>query len=96
MAAIGIATQRIVHHFSEDAIVAEYFQILDTKADSLNNLYIAFRDFWLRLLASNAGTAPAAAQAGTSAITATAEQTAHGNKADAPSDHAAEPAETAH
>jgi hypothetical protein len=90
VAAIGIATQRIVHHFSEDAIVAEYFQILDTKADSLNNLYIAFRDFWLRLLASNPGTAAAVAQAATTA------QTTDDGTADATSDHADEPAEATH
>jgi len=59
VAAIGTATQRIVHHFSEDPVVAEYFQILDTQADSINSLYLAFRDFWLRLLASNPGTSPA-------------------------------------
>ncbi|RTL25572.1 MAG: glycosyltransferase family 2 protein [Burkholderiales bacterium] len=58
--AIGIATQRVVHHFSEDPVVAEYFHILDTQAGSLDQLYLAFKGFWLRLLASNPGTAPAA------------------------------------
>lgn len=55
--AIGIATQRVVHHFSDDPIVAEYFQILDTQAQSLDSLYVAFKGFWLRLLASQPGTA---------------------------------------
>lgn len=55
--AIGIATQRVAHHFSEDPIVAEYFHILDTQAQSLDSLYAAFKGFWLRLLASNPGTA---------------------------------------
>jgi hypothetical protein len=61
ISAIGVATQRVVHHFSDDPIVAEYFAILDTQAGSLDQLYLAFRGFWLRLLASNPGTAPAAA-----------------------------------
>lgn len=60
VAAIGTATQRVMHHFSEDPIVAEYFTILDTQASSLDSLYVAFRGFWLRLLASNPGTAPLA------------------------------------
>jgi hypothetical protein len=55
--AIGIATKRVVHHFSEDPIVAEYFQILDTQAQSLDSLYLAFQGFWLRMLASHPGTA---------------------------------------
>src|SRR5690606_2064371 len=58
--AIGIATQRVVHHFSEDPIVAGYFQILDTQAQSLDSLYAAFQGFWLRLLASHPGTASGA------------------------------------
>lgn len=62
ISALGIATKRIVHHFSEDPIVAEYFQILDTQAQSLDSLYVAFRGFWLRLLASQPGTAPSQAQ----------------------------------
>ncbi|TAK98361.1 MAG: glycosyltransferase family 2 protein [Aquabacterium sp.] len=55
--AIGTATQRIVHHFSEDTVMAEYFHILDTQAGSLDQLYLAYRTFWLKLLASNPGTA---------------------------------------
>lgn len=58
--AIGTATQRIVHHFSEDTVMAEYFHILDTQAGSMDQLYLAYRTFWLKLLASNPGTAPAA------------------------------------
>jgi hypothetical protein len=55
--AIGTVTQRIVHHFSEDPVMAGYFQVLDTKAGSLDELYVAYRDFWLKLLASQPGTA---------------------------------------
>ena len=58
IAAIGEATRRVVHHFSDDPVVAEYFAILDHHADTLEHLYTAFRDFWLRLLASHPGTAP--------------------------------------
>lgn len=65
IAAIGIATQRIAYHFSQDKIVAEYFTILDTKSGSLDNFYSAFRDYWLRLLASHPGTAPTWAAAST-------------------------------
>lgn len=83
VAAIGTATQRIVHHFSDDPVVAEYFKILDTQAESINALYLAFRDFWLRLLASNPGTAPA--PVATPAASAVATSTA--------STPAAEPAE---
>lgn len=59
ISAIGTATQRVVHHFSEDPVMAGYFHILDNQAGSLDQLYIAFRDFWLKLLASNPGTSPA-------------------------------------
>lgn len=59
--AISLATQRIVHHFSQDPVMAGYFQLLDTKAGSLNELYLAYRDFWLPLLASAPGTAPSPA-----------------------------------
>lgn len=58
VAGIGIATKRIVHHFSEDPNVAEYFHILDTQAGSLDSLYAAFKGYWLRLLASQPGTSP--------------------------------------
>jgi hypothetical protein len=70
--AISIATQRVAHHFSEDPVVAEYFTLLDTKADSINSLYVAFRDFWLKMLASNPGTSPAPAVAAPAATTAPA------------------------
>ena len=56
--AIGIAAQRIAHHFKEDKIVADFFTILDTQTGSLDAFYAAFRDFWLRLLASQPGTSP--------------------------------------
>lgn len=59
ISAIGVATQRIVHHFSQDPLMAGYFHLLDTKAGSLDELYMAYRDFWLSLLASAPGTAPA-------------------------------------
>jgi hypothetical protein len=90
VAAIGTATQRIVHHFSDDPIVAEYFQILDTKADSLNSLYVAFRDFWLRLLASQPGTAPTPMAP---PVEATTIDKPNGVEASAPSDRAPEAAE---
>lgn len=59
ISAIGVATQRIVHHFSQDPVMAGYFHLLDNKAGSLDELYLAYRDFWLSLLASAPGTAPA-------------------------------------
>jgi hypothetical protein len=61
ISAIGTATQRVVHHFEHDPVVAEYFHILDTQAQSLDQLYIAYRAFWLKLLASNPATTPQAA-----------------------------------
>ncbi len=58
MHAINIATQRIDYHFSKDPIVAEYFRIGETQTGSLESFYSAFRDYWLRLLASHPGTSP--------------------------------------
>jgi hypothetical protein len=56
--AIGIATQRVEHHYAQDPIVAEYFHILETQATTLDGFYMAYRAFWLKLLASHPGTAP--------------------------------------
>jgi hypothetical protein len=71
IAAIGMATKRVVHHFSDDPVVAEYFQILDTQAQSLDSLYVAFCGFWLRLLATHPGTSPSAQQRTEMAASAT-------------------------
>jgi len=81
VSAIGTATQRVVHHFSDDPIVAGYFDILDNKAASLDQLYVAFRDFWLNLLASNPGTSPAP-QATPPAKASTPEQPEQAKQAD--------------
>lgn len=55
---IGIATQRINQLFGEDDIFEEYFIIIDYHSATLEELYIAYQDFWLRLLQSNHGTRP--------------------------------------
>jgi hypothetical protein len=57
VAGIGIATQRTMQHFGDDPVIAEYGHILDTQAQSLDSLYVAFREYWLKLLASQPGTA---------------------------------------
>jgi hypothetical protein len=61
--AIGIATRRIVQHFPDSPEMAPFFHILDTQATSLDQLYLAYRDFWLQLLASHPGTSPAPTRA---------------------------------
>jgi hypothetical protein len=74
--AIGIATRRIVQHFPDSPEMAPFFHILDTQANSLDQLYLAYRSFWLQLLASQPGTSPALTRApvvmpaGTGAATA--------------------------
>lgn len=56
VSAIGIATKRVVNHFGDDPVIADYYKILDTQAGSLDQLYVAFRDFWLGMLASHSAT----------------------------------------
>ena len=66
--AIGIATRRIVHHFSESPEMAPYFALLERNAGSLDQFYDGYRQFWLALLASHPGTSPGTGQPLPSAV----------------------------
>ena len=55
---IGLATRRMKHHFAGTSDMDAYFEVLQGNAGSLEQLYDAYRDYWLKLLASHPGTSP--------------------------------------
>ncbi|MEO5689486.1 MAG: glycosyltransferase family A protein [Burkholderiaceae bacterium] len=47
----------------DDPVINEFFDMIQTHGANLEHLYIAYKPFWLRVLASHPATAPAAAAA---------------------------------